>query len=113
MIGPVNMQAVAQIRDKVRMVKLDPADFGVLSTGGKCAVALVLNDIKLMRWLGTALDCVDRLEGDWISAAIYVQGNGLIVGHDAEGESVSAATPLSVVWPRVSFLSGIVTGESQ
>jgi hypothetical protein len=76
MSGPVNMQAVAQIRDKVRLVAADPAYFGVLSTGEKCAVALVLDDPELCKWWGTMLDCVDRLEGDWIQAAIYVQRNG-------------------------------------
>lgn len=76
MSGPVHMPTVDQIREKVRMVKLDPKDFGVLSTGEKCAVALVLDNPELMKWWGTALDCVDRLEGDWIKAAIYVQRNG-------------------------------------
>lgn len=68
--------AVEQIREKVRMVVRDRADFGVLSTGEKCAVALVLDDPELMKSWGTALDCVDRLEGEWIKAAIYVQRNG-------------------------------------
>jgi hypothetical protein len=36
-------------------------------------------------------------------------GNGLIVGHNDEGESVSAATPLGKVWPRIQFLEGIST----
>ena len=76
MSAPIYMPAVKQIRDKVRMVKLDPPSFGVLSTGEKCAVALVLDDPDLIKWWGTALDCVDRLEGDWIKAAIYVQRNG-------------------------------------
>jgi hypothetical protein len=73
---PALTQAIKQISAKVRMVKADPPSFGVLSTGEKCAVALVLNDIKLMRWWGTALDCVDRIEGDWLRAAIYVQRTG-------------------------------------
>jgi hypothetical protein len=68
--------AVDQIRAKVQMVARDRASFGVLSTGEKCAVALVLDDPELMKWWGTALDCVDRLEGEWIKAAIYVQRNG-------------------------------------
>lgn len=72
----VDAVAVAQIREKVRMVKADPRAFGVLSTGEKCAVALVLDDPALMKWWGTALDCADRLEGDWLKAAIYVQRNG-------------------------------------
>jgi hypothetical protein len=67
---------VEHIRGKVRDVVADPASFGVLSTGEKCAVALVLDNLILVRWWGTMLDCVDRLEGDWIKAAIYVQRNG-------------------------------------
>lgn len=70
------VQAVDHIRAKVRMVTLDPPSFGVLSTGEKCAVALVLDDPELMKRWGTALDCVDRLEGEWLKAAIYVQRNG-------------------------------------
>jgi hypothetical protein len=70
------LEAVKQIRAKVRMVAADPPSFGVLSTGEKCAVALVLDDPALVKWWGTMLDCVDRLEGDWIKAAIYVQRNG-------------------------------------
>lgn len=68
--------AVDHIRAKVRMVAADPSFFGVLSTGEKCAVALVLDDPALMKRWGTALDCVDRLEGEWLKAAIYVQRNG-------------------------------------
>lgn len=69
-------QIIDHIRAKVRMVTADPPSFGVLSTGEKCAVALVLDDPDLIKWWGTALDCVDRLEGAWIKAAIYVQRNG-------------------------------------
>jgi hypothetical protein len=32
-------------------------------------------------------------------------GNGLIVGHDDEGEAVNAHTPFNSVWPRVQFLA--------
>jgi hypothetical protein len=64
----------------VRDVAGNPECFGVLSTGEKCAVALVLNDPKMIAWWGTALDCVDRLEGDWIKACIYIQRNGWDVG---------------------------------
>ncbi len=67
---------VKQIRSIVRMVSADRDSFGVLSTGEKCAVALVLDDPELMKWWGTALECVHRLEGEWIAAAIYVQRNG-------------------------------------
>ena len=70
------VSTVDHIRAKVRMVKADPASFGVLSTGEKCAVALVLDDPQLVKWYGTMLQAVNRLEGDWIKAAIYVQRYG-------------------------------------
>jgi len=73
---PALQSAIKQIRAKVRMVVADPPSFGVLSTGEKCAVALVLDDYSLVKWWGTMLDCVYRLEGDWLQAAIYVQRNG-------------------------------------
>lgn len=68
--------AITQIRAKVRLVSSDPAAFGTLSTGEKCAVALILNDMSLMQWWGTALDCADRLGEEWLKAAVYVQRNG-------------------------------------
>ncbi len=67
---------LAQLRDKVRMVAADRAAFGVLSTGEKCAVALVLDDRDMMAWWGTALDCADRIDGDWLIAAVWLQRNG-------------------------------------
>ncbi len=70
------IDAVEHIRAKVRMVETDPESFGVLSTGEKCAVALVLDDLQLVNWYGTMLQAVNRLEGDWIRAAIYVQRYG-------------------------------------
>jgi hypothetical protein len=73
---PALLVAIKQIRAKVRGVVADREFFGVLSTGEKCAVALVLDDPELMHRWGSALDCADRLEGDWIKAAIYVQRNG-------------------------------------
>ena len=67
---------VEQIKAKVRMVVADEKLFGVLSTGEKCAVALVLNRPDLMKWWGTALDCADRVGTEWLKACVHVQRDG-------------------------------------
>lgn len=71
-----NAMAVDQIRHKVRMVVADEASFGVLSTGEKIAVALVLDRYDLVKWWGTMLEAAHRLGTDWLEAALYVQRNG-------------------------------------
>lgn len=64
----------------VDVVRHDPPHIGVLSKGEQCAVALVLdmrarvegNDVELMPgW--TALDCVNRIESELLTACIRVQ----------------------------------------
>lgn len=65
-----------QIRAKVRMVVTDERSFGVLSTGEKIAVALVLDRPDLWKFWGTALEAVDRLGPDWLHAAHRVQRDG-------------------------------------
>jgi hypothetical protein len=65
------------IRAKVRMVVEDESLFGVLSTGERIAVALVLDRIDLLRFWGTMLDAVDRLGPEWTQAALRVQRYGL------------------------------------
>ena len=66
----------AAIRRMVRVVEADESSIGVLSTGEKLAVALVLDRQDLLRWYGSMLDAVNRLEGDWLRAAIAVQRDG-------------------------------------
>lgn len=66
----------AEIRGKVRMVVADPASFGVLSTGEKIAVAMVLDSFDLVQRYGTMLEAVDRLGEPWLRAALRVQRNG-------------------------------------
>jgi hypothetical protein len=68
--------AEAQIRAKVRMVAADESLFGVLSTGERIAVALVLDRPDLVRWWGTMLEAVDRLGAEWTRAALRVQRDG-------------------------------------
>jgi hypothetical protein len=74
--------AEAQIRDKVQMVAHDARSFGVLSTGERIAVALVLDRYDLVQktW-GTMLEAVHRLGADWTEAALRIQRQGW---HDEE-----------------------------
>ena len=59
---------------KVEMVKRDPAQIGVLSTGERIAVALVLDRPDLFPHGGyKILEAVDRLGDEWLQAAIIVQ----------------------------------------
>lgn len=66
-----------RIADMVSAVEADRAHFGVLSTGEKCAVALVLDDIELLRWSKqfnyTMLEAVERAGEGWTAAALAVQ----------------------------------------
>jgi hypothetical protein len=64
--------AQAQILAKARMVAADEASIGVLSTGERIAVALVLDRRDLLTW-GTMLESVDRLGIEWTQAALRVQ----------------------------------------
>ena len=65
------------MRMKVRMVVADESLFGVLSTGERIAVALVLDRLDLLRFWGTMLDAVDRLGPESTQAALRVQRYGL------------------------------------
>lgn len=67
----------AQIRAKVRLVLADETQFGVLSTGERIAVALVLDRYDLLqRAWGTIAECVYRLGEQWTKAALRVQRDG-------------------------------------
>lgn len=65
------------IREKVRMVIGDEALFGVLSSGERIAVALVLDRYDLLKraW-GSMAESVHRLGLEWTVAALRVQRNG-------------------------------------
>jgi hypothetical protein len=58
------------------MVVADESLFGVLSTGERIVVALVLDRPDLVRWWGTMLEAVHRLGPDWTRAALRVQRDG-------------------------------------
>ena len=71
------LAAEAQIRSKVQLVTANEADFGVLSTGERIAVALVLERYDLLQFAwGRILESVDRLGPLWTQAALRVQRQG-------------------------------------
>lgn len=49
---------------------------GVLSTGEKCAVALLCNDAGMLPHDYTFLDAVDRLGADWLVACLQANRDG-------------------------------------
>jgi len=69
--------AAQQIRAKVKMVVADETTFGVLSTGERIAVALILERYDLLQqaW-GPVLESVDRLGPLWTKAALRVHRHG-------------------------------------
>jgi hypothetical protein len=67
----------AHIRNKVKMVLADEANFGLLSCGERIAVALVLDRHDLLQWAwGTIAEAVHRLGHEWTEAALPVQPQG-------------------------------------
>ena len=71
------MKTEERIRSMVRMVVADEACFGVLSTGERIAVALVLDRYDLLqRAWGTIAESIRRLGPDWTEAALRVQRSG-------------------------------------
>jgi len=68
--------AASQIREKVRMILADEKRFGVLSTGERIAVAVVLDRYDLLqRVWGTIAEALYRLP-TWTEAALRVQRDG-------------------------------------
>lgn len=67
----------ASIRTKVRMIVADETLFGILSSGERIAVALVLDRYDLLqRAWGTIAESVHRLGPEWTEAALRVQRGG-------------------------------------
>lgn len=65
------------IRAKVRMILDDETLFGILSSGERIAVALVLDRYDLLqRAWGTIAESIHRLGPEWTEAALRVQRNG-------------------------------------
>lgn len=69
--------AIAQIRRGVRRVLADETCFGVLSSGERIAIALVLDrhDLLEQAW-GTIAESVHRLGPAWTEAALQLQREG-------------------------------------
>jgi hypothetical protein len=67
---------IEHIRAKVRMVVADEASFGLLSSGEKIAVGLVLDRLDLVHEWGSMLEAVSRLGPEWTQAALRVQREG-------------------------------------
>lgn len=65
-----------ELRAKVRAVARDESVIGVYSTGEQLAIALVLDRPALWAFFGSALQAFDRLEPEWIAAALRVQRDG-------------------------------------
>lgn len=70
------MSAEVQIREKLQMVLANEANFGVLSTGERIAVAMVLNRFDLVSKYGSILEAIDRLNQEWTRAALHIQRDG-------------------------------------
>lgn len=80
-----SVYAEKQILEKVHMVVADGTQFGVLSTGEKIAVAMVLNRKDLLdRVWGTMLESVHRLGPEWTAAALRVQRNRVVADQGEE-----------------------------
>lgn len=71
----MSAHAERQILGCVRSVMADERHFGVLSTGEKIAVALVLEKPEWLKRAGwpNVLEAVDRLGHEWLDAAVRVQ----------------------------------------
>ena len=73
------------LKGKARRVIRDENSIGVLSTGERIAVALILDRADLLPRDYTMLDAVDRLGAEWTEAALRVQRAGLQCEETAHG----------------------------
>ena len=73
------------LKGKARRVIRDENSIGVLSTGERIAVALILDRADLLPRDYTMLDAVDRLGAEWTEAALRVQRSGLQCEETAHG----------------------------
>ena len=62
----------ADLMRRVRIVQDDESMIGLMSTGERIAVALILDRKDLLDW-GTMLESVERLGPQWFMAALKVQ----------------------------------------
>jgi hypothetical protein len=73
------------LKGKARMVLADERTVGVLSTGERLAIALILDRPDLFPRGYTMLDAFNRLEAEWTEAALRVQRAGLECEEAAHG----------------------------
>lgn len=64
------------LQAKCRAVEKDASIIGVYSTGEQCAVALILNNPRLLPHSYTWLDASDRVGEVWLSMCLQIQRNG-------------------------------------
>lgn len=71
---------IERIKDLARTVERDPESIGVLSTGERCAVALLCNRADFLPHGLTFIEAVARLCGeapwDWLTACIIADREG-------------------------------------
>jgi hypothetical protein len=71
---PALVQRVVQL---ARAVEADPAHVGVLSSGERCAVALLHGKTEyLPSGYTNMLDAINRLETTWVEACIKANNDG-------------------------------------
>jgi hypothetical protein len=72
-VSPV-LATAKRIAELVRAVARDERHLGVLSTGERCAVVLVLDRPDLARqYYGTLLECADRVGPECLQACLILQ----------------------------------------
>lgn len=72
----MNRELLGRLRAMVRAVERDPPHIGVLSTGERCAVALILDKPGLLSRGDTMLYAARRVGDDWLEACYQVQRDG-------------------------------------
>lgn len=65
-----------RIQDMARAVARRPGHIGVLSTGERCAVALILNKPRLLCPGDTMLYAAQRVGTDWLQLCWEIQRDG-------------------------------------
>ena len=73
------------LKGKAQVVLADERAIGVLSTGERIAIAFILDRSDLFPRGYTMLDAFNRLETEWIEAALRVQRSGLHCEETAHG----------------------------
>jgi hypothetical protein len=90
---------VARICRMARAVLRDPPHIGVLSTGERCAVALVLNRLDLLpAHYSVPLEAADRLGVVWLTAAVLARrelGEAGVLPDDVKDSNARALEALA------------------